>query len=89
MELRSIERRFEEIGLMIRCDEAVKLLEPYLDRELPDEDVRDLEEHLAQCDHCFGHAKFDAALRKLIRSNSLRAKLSPEVRARILQNLQL
>ena len=35
-----------------RCEESVPLLGPYLDGELPEEDLVWLEEHLADCDPC-------------------------------------
>ena len=37
-----------------RCEESVPLIGPYLDRELPEEDLVWLTEHLSDCDlsHC-------------------------------------
>jgi anti-sigma factor RsiW len=35
-----------------RCEESVPLIGPYLDGELPEEDLVWLEEHLSDCDPC-------------------------------------
>jgi anti-sigma factor RsiW len=37
-----------------RCEESVPLLGPYLDGELPEEDLVWLEEHLSDCAACGG-----------------------------------
>src|SRR3954462_10513520 len=45
-------RRRGGSGMKRRCEESVPLIGPYLDGELPEEDLVWLEEHLSDCDAC-------------------------------------
>ena len=48
------------------CQELAKLIDLYLDQALDEDEVKVLEYHLQQCQHCLGHADFVRALRGLI-----------------------
>ncbi len=49
------------------CRQVTTLLEAFLDGELPQEDVFDVEQHLAACDSCSERARFGSAVRTSIR----------------------
>ena len=72
---------------MINCDDAANLIYRYLDRELSQEDIQHLEEHLKKCQHCFGHLSFDRALRELVRRQSGEGQIPPYLKDSILKTL--
>ena len=52
---------------MINCRECAKALNPYLDRELSDEDVQQVRGHLEACTGCLHQYQFEESLRRLVR----------------------
>jgi anti-sigma factor RsiW len=50
-----------------RCEESVPLIGPYLDGELPEEDLVWLEEHLSDCDPCSARMKLLVAQAEAVR----------------------
>jgi anti-sigma factor (TIGR02949 family) len=66
----------------INCEEAVRMLFQYLDRELERPDRTAMEQHLQSCRSCYSHLEFEQRLRNLVRDGSVEA--APEdLRARI------
>lgn len=66
----------------ISCEEAVRMLFQYLDKELERPDRTAMEQHLQSCRSCFSHVEFEQRLRTLVRDNS--AEAAPDdLRARI------
>jgi anti-sigma factor (TIGR02949 family) len=53
----------EEIG----CEEALRRLATYLDRELGEDASSDVERHLEKCRSCFSRAEFERRLKERIR----------------------
>ena len=53
---------------MIDCEQVLREVELYLDEELPAEDRRHVEEHLAGCGECLSKTEFRERLRVLIAS---------------------
>jgi anti-sigma factor (TIGR02949 family) len=49
------------------CDQCEELLQPFLDRELNDEERAVAEEHLALCEYCRKRYRFEDALRRFVR----------------------
>ncbi len=47
----------------IRCEEALRLLASYLDRELIGQEYADLERHLEACRSCYSRAEFERELK--------------------------
>lgn len=47
----------------INCDEALRLLAAFLDRELYFDDRGDVERHLEACRSCFSRAEFERRLK--------------------------
>ena len=52
---------------MITCEEAAKLLNEYLDKELTEQDVREFEAHVKACKRCFGCLEFSQAVRQVLK----------------------
>jgi len=73
---------------MMTCEEAAKLLNEYLDKELTEQDVREFEAHLKECKHCFGCLDFNKAVRQILKKKVIRDKISPEIRNLINEKLQ-
>jgi anti-sigma factor (TIGR02949 family) len=67
---------------VITCAEAVNQLWEYLDDDLPAEDRRRVEDHLAFCRRCCGEAEFADELRRFLTS-AARPQLPPDVEQRL------
>lgn len=65
------------------CDEALRRLEDFLDRELAPDDFRKVQEHLDTCAPCTSQFQFEASVLKGIRGRLQRADLPPDLMARI------
>jgi len=52
---------------MINCTHCLQALHPYLDRELSDEDILQVREHLDACGGCLHQFQFEESLRRLVR----------------------
>ncbi len=52
---------------MMSCTDTRKLLQPYLDRELSEEEIAAVRGHLSRCGSCGDCYRFEADLRRLIR----------------------
>jgi anti-sigma factor (TIGR02949 family) len=49
------------------CDKCEELLQPFLDRELNDEERALAEEHLDMCSYCRKRYRFEEVLRRFVR----------------------
>ena len=65
------------------CERCEEMMQPYLDRELSDAEMRDAETHLDTCSYCRRRYRFEVSLRRYIRTaaseqmpSQLRQKLS-------------
>jgi len=68
---------------VITCKNCKQALHPYIDRELSDEDIVQVREHLDACPACVHLFEFEASLRRLVRVRC-REQLAPDsLRARI------
>ena len=52
---------------MINCRDCASALNPYLDRELSDEDVVQVRSHLDACGGCLHVYQFEESLRRLVK----------------------
>jgi mycothiol system anti-sigma-R factor len=52
---------------VIKCRDCAKALNPYIDRELSDEDVVQVRSHLEACGGCLHVYQFEESLRRLVR----------------------
>jgi anti-sigma factor (TIGR02949 family) len=67
---------------ILSCDDALRRLAQYLDRELGDGDRAELERHLSTCRTCFSRAEFERRLKgELARLG--RSNVPPALEARI------
>jgi len=73
----------------MNCDEAVEKLWQYLDRELDDRMVADVEHHLRECRECFSKAEFERRLRVLLRRSCGCERAPLQLRARLSQLLRM
>ena len=68
---------------MITCKNCLQALHPYIDRELSDEDIVQVREHLDACRGCLHMFEFETSLRRLVRVRC-REQVAPEsLKARI------
>jgi mycothiol system anti-sigma-R factor len=68
---------------VITCKNCKQALHPYIDRELSDEDIVQVQEHLDACRGCLHMFEFEASLRRLVRVRC-REQVAPEsLRTRI------
>jgi anti-sigma factor (TIGR02949 family) len=71
----------------MNCRDCARALNPYLDRELTDDDLETVREHLEACAGCFDLYTFEESLRRLVRvrcqeqaaPDSLRERISPKL----------
>jgi mycothiol system anti-sigma-R factor len=52
---------------VINCGDCARALNPYIDRELSDEDVAQVRSHLDACPGCLHMFEFEESLRRLVR----------------------
>jgi anti-sigma factor (TIGR02949 family) len=64
------------------CDDCEKMMQPYMDRVLSEQEITEAQEHLERCPHCDRRYKFEEDLRHYVRvatdepmTAELRAKL--------------
>jgi len=50
-------------SINMQCDDALRLLAQYLDRELSDGEHAEVERHLRTCRSCFSRAEFERRLK--------------------------
>jgi len=68
---------------VITCLMCVQALHPYIDRELSDDDIEQVHEHLDACRGCFHMYQFEASLRRLVRVRCQEQQAPDALRARI------
>jgi anti-sigma factor (TIGR02949 family) len=67
---------------VIDCEEALRRLFGYLDAELQQEPLREMEQHLARCRSCFSRIEFEKRL-KAHTAELRHEPVSPELDRRI------
>ncbi|MBN2355991.1 zf-HC2 domain-containing protein [candidate division KSB1 bacterium] len=55
----------------MKCREALKLLYDYLDKQLDEKTVNDVQEHLAECKHCFETYQFEEHLNNFVKQKGV------------------
>ena len=50
------------------CAKCEEVMQPYLDRELDESQMREAEEHLERCSHCRRRYRFEVSLRRYVRT---------------------
>jgi len=62
-----------------RCEEV---LQPYLDRELTDDEKAEAEAHLDECSYCRKRYRFEESLRRYVREAAAET-MPPELKAKL------
>jgi anti-sigma factor (TIGR02949 family) len=73
----------------IACEEAIRRLDDFLDGELTGRESRLVEAHLAACERCARHHRFERRAIDAVRGKLRRAPVDPSLRARITRALDL
>ena len=71
------------MGESIDCREAKERLTDYLKRELTPQLAEEVHEHLVRCRSCFGRARFEETLAKLLEARARRVTCPDALRERI------
>jgi mycothiol system anti-sigma-R factor len=74
---------------VINCRDCVQALNSYIDRELSDDDIVQVREHLVECGGCLHIYKFEESLRKLVRVRCQEQSAPDALRARITVSLAM
>jgi anti-sigma factor RsiW len=64
------------------CDQCEQLLQPYLDRELNEEERLEAERHLDLCGYCRKRYRFEVELRRFVRQAVIE-EMSPELKEKL------
>jgi len=64
------------------CDQCEELLQPFLDRDLSDEERALAEKHLDGCAYCRKRYRFEAQLRRFVRQAATEP-MSPELKTKL------
>ncbi len=68
-----------EQDLCLKCEQ---LLQPYLDRDLTEEEMVEAERHLDECGYCRKRYRFEEHLRRYVRE-LVEEKMDPALKARL------
>ena len=68
---------------MINCRDCARALNPFIDRELSDDDVVQVRSHLEACAGCMHMFQFEESLRRLVRVRCQEQGAPESLRARI------
>ena len=60
----------------LECEQAIKMILEYLDKELPDHDHDAMDTHLETCRSCFSRMEFEKMLKGKV--NALPVKKAPD-----------
>jgi mycothiol system anti-sigma-R factor len=74
---------------MINCRDCVQALHIYIDRELSDDDIVHVREHLVGCGGCLHLYKFEESLRRLVKVRCQEQSAPESLRARITVSLAM
>ncbi len=64
------------------CDQCEELLQPFLDRQLSDDERAIAEEHLGMCDYCRKRYRFEEKLRMFVRQAAAE-EMPPELKTKL------
>jgi mycothiol system anti-sigma-R factor len=74
---------------VINCRDCASALNPYLDRQLSDEDLAQVREHLEACGGCQHLYQFEESLRRLVRVRCQEQGAPESLRQRITLSLAM
>ena len=65
------------------CERCEEMMQPYLDRVLDAEQVREAEAHLAGCDYCRRRYHYEESLRRYVRTAAAEKQMPVELKAKL------
>jgi mycothiol system anti-sigma-R factor len=68
---------------MVTCTECVEKLQPYLDRELSDDELIAVEQHLEECGHCADAFQFVGSVLRVVGRSCRSTVATEELKARV------
>jgi len=68
---------------MINCTECVEKLYPYLDRQLSDEEIVEVQRHLERCPPCADHFRFEQGILTRIHQVCREVEVPPDLVERV------
>ena len=79
--------RRKETGMDEGCQQAVRRLHLFVDRELSSQEVSEVRQHLDDCPPCRERFQFQASLKRLIHDRVAHESCPEEVRSRLFSSL--
>lgn len=64
------------------CSKCEELMQPFLDRQLDEDEYAEAERHLDLCEYCRKRYRFEVALRKYVREQACE-EMAPELKAKL------
>ena len=64
------------------CEKCEEVMQPYLDRQLSEAELREAEEHLAECSYCAKRYRFEESLRQFVRK-CCEEEMPPELKQKL------
>jgi anti-sigma factor (TIGR02949 family) len=74
---------------VITCQTCAQALNPFIDRELSDDDIAQVRQHLDDCPGCLHMYQFEESVRRLVRVRCQQQAAPASLRARIAACLAL
>ena len=65
------------------CEKCEEMMQPYLDRELDEGQVREAEAHLDGCEYCRRRYRFEISLRRYVRTAAAAKQMPAELKAKL------
>ena len=65
------------------CAKCEEMMQPYLDRELDEVQVREAEEHLERCTYCRRRYRFEVSLRRYVRT-AASEQMPPQLKEKLM-----
>jgi mycothiol system anti-sigma-R factor len=65
------------------CEQCEEMMQPYLDRELDDEQRREAEAHLDGCAYCRRRYRFEVSLRRYVRTSAASTQMPAGLKERL------
>ena len=65
------------------CAKCEEMMQPYLDRELDDTQMREAEAHLEGCAYCRRRYRFEVSLRRYVRTVAAEKQMPPGLKERL------
>jgi mycothiol system anti-sigma-R factor len=72
----------------MNCRESLERLYSFLDRELSEDEIREVHLHLNRCPPCVKHFSFEEGVKRLVKRSCVQESASIEFRVRLGQALR-